>query len=66
VRGYGGIYTSSHRKLAVDEGYLDTPSICVDTPDSGVRRLRTRSNLRMGDNYLETPSICPDTSDILV
>jgi hypothetical protein len=41
-RGVWSIYTSLTEKLAVGKGYPNTPGICPDTPDTRVRRLRTR------------------------
>jgi hypothetical protein len=44
MKAYGGIYTPTHRKLAVGEGYPHTPNICPDTPDIGIWRLQSQIN----------------------
>jgi hypothetical protein len=43
--------------------YPDTPGIYPNTPDTGVRRLWTQSNLWKGNSYPESPGICPDIPD---
>jgi hypothetical protein len=62
----GGIYSPSHRKLAVGErvpgysGYISGYSrhFCSDIPD--IEQLWTRNS------YPETPGIYPDTPDIFI
>jgi hypothetical protein len=54
----GGIYTPTHKNWPLAKGY-------PDTPDTGVRTLRTQRNLRTENSYSETPSICADTLDFV-
>jgi hypothetical protein len=63
MKGYGGIYTLSHRKLAVGRrvsgysGYMSGYSGHRD-PETPVP-----DKLRMSSSYPETPGDCPDTPD---